>query len=354
MPTVADIFVRYRKDYTEQYGAGLLPSHRRTIHNIVNCRTSALGGSLFRCSSCGRQHYSYHSCGDRHCPRCGQDETEAWIRSVCARIPRLPCFLVTFTLPHELNGLIRSHQKDLYRLLFHAAAASLKKLAADPRHLGAEPGMLAVLHTWARDLSYHPHVHMLVPAGGIDGRGRWRASRYPNFLVPVKALSKIFLAKFRDGLEELGLRDDVDPAIWTRCCVVHCEPAGQGPELIRYLARYLRRGPASNHCVTALHADHVTFRYQPNGMKQWRHMTLPALAFMARYLQHVLPRGFARVRYYGFLHPRCSQKCATVRAQLHLPAPPPPCDPPPRTFPCPHCSAPLEFVQTLPRVRGPP
>jgi hypothetical protein len=354
MPTVTDVFVRYRNDYLRQFGPGLLPSHRRTISHIVNCRTSTLGGSLYRCQSCGRAHYSYHSCGDRHCPRCGRDETEKWARSVCARIPRLPCFLLTFTVPHQLNGVIRSHQKDLYRLLFRAAAEALKTLAADPRHLGCELGMLAVLHTWGRDIGYHPHVHVLVPAGGLDKRGRWIPSRYRDFLVPVKALSPIFRAKFRDGLRALGMLDVLDPSLFTRDWVVHCEPAGQGPELIRYLARYIRLGPLPNNRVVAIRDHRVTFRYQRVGTKTWKRMTLPALSFMARYLQHVLPRGFARVRHYGFLHPRCSVKLALVRQQLGLPAPLPVADEPPAPMLCAHCNSPLVFIEQLRRSRAPP
>ena len=355
MPTVTDVFIRYHDSYVEQFATRLLPSHRRTIQHIVTCRTSRLGGSLYRCPSCERKHYSYHSCGDRHCPRCGADAAERWAQVQCARIPRLPCFLLTFTVPHgPLGALIRSHQNDLYRLLFSASQQALKKLAADPRHLGAQPGMLAVLHTWGRDIGYHPHVHMLVPAGGLDARGRWIRTRYPNFLVPVKALSKIFRAKFRDGLKELDLFDTLPPEVWQKGWVVHCEPAGRGPELIRYLARYIHRVALSNRSVVSVKNDRVTFRYRPVHTKTEKTMTLPAHSFMARFLQHVLPKRFAKVRYYGFLHPRCSAKLEAIRSQLHLPPPSPAPDDPPEPMLCPHCRTPLVFIELLTRVRAPP
>lgn len=354
MPTVADIFVRYRDEYLRQFGPGMLPSHRRAMTAIISCRTQALGGSLYRCPSCERKHYSYHSCGNRHCPQCGNDAATKWAQVQSARIPRLPCFLMTFTLPHQLNGLIRSHQNDLYRLLFKAASEALKLLCRDPKYLGAQPGILGVLHTWGRDIGYHPHVHFLVPAAGINERGKWVPTRYPDFLVPVKALSPIFRAKFRDGLKELGLFDLVPAEAWEKGWVVHCEPAGQGPELIRYLARYIHRVALTNTNIVALQDGRVTFRYQPVGTKRWKTMTLPALTFMARFLQHVLPKRFAKVRYYGFLHPRCTAKLETIRKQLRIPQPLPVASDLPKPMLCPQCHTPLILLGLLPRLRAPP
>ncbi|TFH14972.1 MAG: transposase [Lentisphaerales bacterium] len=353
MPALADIFLRYRCQYVAQFGAGMLPSHRRAMNAIIVCRTPSLGGSLYRCPSCERKHYSYHSCGHRHCPRCGFDSAEKWARSQSARIPRGPCFLMTVTVPHELNSLIRSHQNDLYALMFSASAEAIKKLCADQRHLGAQPGMLGVLHTWGRDIGYHPHVHFIVPAGGINPMGKWMPTRHPDFLVPVKALSVIFRAKFRDALKRLGLFDAVPAIAWEKSWVIHCEPAGQGPEIIRYLARYIHRVAITNSNIISLKNNHVTFRYQPVGTKIWKTMTLPALAFMARFLQHVLPKGFTKVRYYGFLHPRCAAKLESVREQLGASPQPVPEDAP-QSMLCPVCQTPLQLVTELPRTRGPP
>jgi hypothetical protein len=237
--------------------------------------------------------------------------------------------------------------------MFTESADAIKRLCADQRHLGAEPGMLGVLHTWGRDIGYHPHVHFIVPAGGINSMGKWVPTRYPDFLVPVKALSVIFRAKFRDALKKLGLFDAVPPVVWKKNWVIHCEHAGQGPEIIRYLARYIHRVALTNSNIISLKNNHVTFRYQPVGAKSWKTMTLPALAFMARFLQHVLPKGFTKVRYYGFLHPRCTTKLQSVREQLGASAQPVPEDPP-QTMLCPECKIPLQFVMELPRSRGPP
>lgn len=354
MPTLADIFIRYRDPYIRQFSTGMLPSHRQAMQSIITCRTKALGGSLYSCPSCERRHYSYHSCGNRHCPQCGHDSAEKWAQAQSVRIPRLPCFLMTFTVPHELNTLIRSNQKSLYNLLFKAASQSLKKLCADPRYLGAHPGMLAVLHTWGRDIGYHPHVHFLVPAGGITPAGSWKPSRYPNFLVPVKALSPIFRAKFRDVLKELGLFNLVPSKVWKKNWVVHCEPAGKGPEVIRYLAKYIHRVALTNDRILKMANNEVTFSYQPVGTKTWKTMTLPVFTFMARFLQHVLPKRFAKVRHYGFLHPRASTKLATIRKQLHLPMPPPIQNPPVNIPTCRHCQTVLTLIDILPPLRGPP
>lgn len=354
MPALADIFIRFRDEYQRQFGTGMLPSHRRAMNDIIACRTPALGGSLYHCTSCERKHYSYHSCGNRHCPTCGNDAATQWARSCSALVPRVPCFLMGVTVPHELNHLIRSHQKELYRLMFTASSAAIKKLCADPRHLGAQPGMLGVLHTWARDMGYHPHVHYLIPAGGIDARGKWVPTRYRDFLVPVKALSPIFRAKFRDGLKALGLFELVPPEVWEKDWVIHCKPAGQGPELIRYLARYMYRVAITNKRILRLQDERVTFSYQPVGTKLWKTMTLPALVFMARFLQHVLPKRFAKIRYYGFLHPRAREKLAAVRKQLRLPVTLPVVEEPPTPMLCPHCQTPLLLIETLRRSRAPP
>lgn len=199
---MAEIFRQYKEEYLSKYGDRILPSHRRAIDDIISCRTPALGGSLYTCS-CGKtERYSYHSCGNRHCPKCGNDNATLWVAKQVARIPAVPCFLVGFTVPHELNKITRSNQKDCYGLLFRASSESIKKLAADPRHLGAQPGMLGVLHTWGRNMSNHPHIHYVVPGGGIDKNGKWIPTPYrQEFFLPVRALSIIFRAKFRDGIK---------------------------------------------------------------------------------------------------------------------------------------------------------
>ena len=353
MIEMADIFRQYRDEYLREYGDRILPSHRRAIDDIIACRTPELGGNLYSCPSCGKKRYSYHSCGNRHCPKCGNDDATRWVEKQSARIPEAQCFLITFTLPHELNKVVRSHQKDCYGLLFRASSNSLKMLTADPRHLGAQPGMLGVLHTWGRNLSYHTHVHYLVPGGGIDKNGKWVWTPYKDFFLPVQALSSIFRAKFRDGMKALGLYDAVPREVWKKDWVVHCEPAGQGPEAIRYLSRYIYRVAITNNRIVSLRDDKVTFRYQPVGTKDWKYMTLPVLVFMARFLQHVLPKGFCKVRYYGFLHQRCTEKLNSIREQLGLLPVTIPLEKP-KIYYCHHCGTELIPGAALERMRAPP
>jgi hypothetical protein len=354
MVEMAEIFRRYRDEYLKKYGNRILPSHRRTIDDIIACRTPVLGGNLYTCS-CGKtERYSYHSCGNRHCPKCGNDDATVWAAKQATRIPAVPCYLIGFTVPHELNRIIRSNQKECYSLLFRASSETIGKLAADPRHMGAQPGMVGILHTWGRNLSYHPHVHYVAPSGGIDKQGKWVWSPYGEFFLPVKALSIIFRAKFRDGLKALGLYDAVPKEVWRKNWVVNCKPAGKGPQVIRYLSRYIYRVAITNSRILSLENGNVTFMYQPVESDEWKTMTLPALSFMARFLQHVLPKGFCKVRYYGFLHQRCKEKLKSIRKQLKLPDEPELLIPQSRKYCCPHCGKELQPVLSLQPQRKPP
>ena len=229
MLELADIVRLHGATYRARAGERLLPSHARALRDIEACRTAQLGGHLKQCDQCGRQLYSYHSCGNRACPKCHGEQTERWLAQ--ARALLLPCryVLLTFTLPAELRALARSHQKILYGALMRCAAAALHKLARDPRYLGARIGALAVLHTWTRALDYHPHVHLLVSAGGWSAAAhQWIAPRHPAYLVPVRALSVIFRAKMCAALARAGLLAQTPHALWNTDWVVHCQSAGSG------------------------------------------------------------------------------------------------------------------------------
>jgi len=207
---------------------------------------------------------------------------------------------VTFTLPRDLRALAFAHQRVVYGLLMRSAAAALQRLAADPRYVGARLGCLAVLHTWTRAMLYHPHVHLLVTAGGLSADGtQWIAPKNPAFLVPVHALSIIFRAKVCAGLRRAGLLDQVPPGIWTTPWVVHAQHAGRGQRVLDYLGRYVFRIAIANSRLEEMTDDAVTFRYQDNRTHETRRVTLPGVEFLERFLQHVLPRGCAKVRYYG-------------------------------------------------------
>lgn len=334
MVELAEIFRRAGEVYRRAYGGRMLPSHKRAMADIVACRTPALGGSLFSCddADCSHLDFAYHSCCNRHCPKCHYGPTQRWLAGLRRRLLPCPYYLLTFTLPAELRPLAQSHQRTLYDLLLREAAAALQRLADDPKWVGGTLGVLAVLHTWSRTLSYHPHVHLLVTAGGLSPDGEvWRKPAHPRFLVPGYALSTIFRAKVRDALDRAGLLDQLDPAVFRKSWNVHLQPAGNGVHAAEYLSRYVHRVALTHDRIEAFDPDRVTFRYVCSRTHKTRRLTLPVLTFIARFLQHVLPKGFAKIRAYGLFRPAATQRRERARQLLQQdPAllPPSPTAPP--------------------------
>jgi hypothetical protein len=358
MVEVADIFRLHGPDYREKFGDRMLPSHRRAMQDIETCRTESRGGQVYFCNQCQQQRYSYHSCKNRHCPKCQNEQANEWLREQEALLLPTHHFLVTFTLPAELRPLARSHQKTIYNLLFRASSQALQQLAQDPRFVGARLGMVGVLHTWTRQLLYHPHVHYIVTGGGLTDDCHWRAAR-KDFLVPVKALSPIFRAKFRDQLKKSELFAAVAPRIWRKDWVVHSEAVGSGQQAFQYLAPYIFRVALSNNRLRNLHDGQVTFAYKESATDQLKHCTVTAEEFIRRFLQHVLPPRFIKVRYYGLLSPAHRQlllkarqllsattsklKTQSVKTSDSL-----------ALLSCPHCGGPLTLLRPLaPRGRAP-
>jgi hypothetical protein len=312
---VADIFRQHAAQYRASHS--LLPSQDRALRDIEHCRTAFFGGQLSQCNRCGSQHYAYHSCKNRHCPKCNGEHTKAWLNNQRERLLPCPFYLLTFTLPAGLRNLAFAHQRIVYGALLRCAAAALIKLAADPKYLGATPTVLAVLHTWTRAMLFHPHVHLLVSAGGLSEEGQcWLNPKNPAFLVPVRALSVIFRAKIRDALQEANLLDQVPKKVWTQPWVVHCQHAGSGEKVLDYLARYLFRVAISNSRLQDFENAQVTFGYRDNRTQQPRKVTLPAEQFIDRFLKHVLPQGFPKVRYYGLASAARHDACEKARALL--------------------------------------
>jgi hypothetical protein len=335
---VAEIIRLHGPAYVTRFADRILPSHRRALRDLEACRTSALGGHVHQCDHCGRQVYAFHSCRNRHCPKCHRDQTDRWLTAQRARL--LPCayYLLTFTLPDALRSLARSHQKTLYGLLMKSAAAALLTLARDPRYVGGRLGCLAVLHTWTRDLRYHPHVHLLVTAGGLSADGTaWVAPKYANYLVPVHPLSQIFRAKMCAVLHRAGLLDQVPSGVWSTPWVVHCQHAGRGQKVLDYLGRYIFRVAIANSSLERIEDGHVTFRYRDNRTQHVRRVTLSGIEFLQRFLQHVLPRGCMKVRYYGIWSPTCRRQLGQARAVLTAPLPAP--TEPPSLTPTPSLAA---------------
>jgi Putative transposase/Transposase zinc-binding domain len=314
MPTVADVLRRYGASYLERFGAAMPAEHKKVLQAITACRTGELGTVLYVCESCGRMHAMGRSCGNRHCPSCQQDKTKAWLETQTARLLPCPYFLVTFTLPADLRALARSHQRLVYAALFEASSEALRTLAANPKFVGTDRiGFFGVLHTWGRTLDYHPHVHYVVPGGGVSEDGsRWLPSR-ADFFVPEKALSILFRAKFRHILTRRGLLDQVDPAVWRRDWVVDCAAVGDGCASLKYLAPYVFRVAISDRRIVSYDDGQVTFSYRRSGSNRWRKMTVDAHEFIRRFLQHVLPNGFQKVRHYGFLSPNSHDSIEAVR-----------------------------------------
>jgi hypothetical protein len=358
MLEVADIFRLHGPAYREKFGDRMLPSHRRAMQDIETCRTESLGGQVYFCTQCQERRYSYHSCKNRHCPKCQNQQANDWLHEQKELLLPTHHFLVTFTLPAELRALARSHQKTIYNLLFRASAAALQQLAQDPRFVGARLGMVGVLHTWTRQLLYHPHVHYLVTGGGLTDDGRWRPSR-KDFLLPVKALSPIFRAKFRDALKQTQLFIQVPPCVWRKDWVVHSEPVGSGTQAFQYLAPYVFRVAISNNRLRSLQQGAVTFSYKESATDQLKRCTLSAEEFIRRFLQHVLPPRFIKVRYYGLLSPAHRQLLLKARQLLSptttkLKSAAVSITAPLALLTCPHCHGPLTLLSPLaPRGRAP-
>lgn len=320
MTDLAEIFQEYGKAYRAKYEQRMPTSHKVAMRAIEQCRTERLGGHVYTCPSCQVSEYSYHSCRNRHCPKCQHQVGQAWLERQQELLLATPYFMVTFTLPEPLRQLARSQQKVMYDLLFRSAAAALQALAQDRRFVGGQIGLVGVLHTWGRDLSYHPHVHFLVPGGGLSADGQqWLASR-PTFLVHVRPLAKLFRAKFRAALQKTELFKAIPFEVWQEDWVVHSQAVGNGQAALKYLAPYIFRVAISNKRILKVSEGQVTFRYTPSGSKKSKLCTLPAEEFTrrGRFLQHVLPKGFVKVRYYGLFAPGQRYRLKQARALLEV------------------------------------
>ena len=300
MVEVAEIFRAHGPEYLAKYGERMPRAHKRAMRDIEACRTAELGGQVYVCEKCNERRFSYHSCKNRHCPKCGNNQAAQWLEEQKEMLLPVNHFLVTFTLPEDLRRVARSTQKTMYNILFRASSEALQKLASDERFVGGKLGMVGVLHTWTRALIYHPHVHYIVTGGGLNENGEWKSSR-EDFLVPVKALSVIFRAKLRDLLKKTELFDQVDPRVWKKAWVVHSEPVGSGEAAFKYLAPYVFRVAISNSRILKLEDGRITFKYKDSATDQVKYATVSAEEFIRRFLQHVLPEGFVKVRYYGLL-----------------------------------------------------
>lgn len=354
---LADIFRRYGPAYCQKYARRMPTSHLQAMRAIEQCRTPALGGQVYRCPNCEQVQYSYHSCRNRHCPKCQNEKAQDWLVKQQDLLLSVPYFLLTFTLPAGFNEVARAHQQLLYDLLFKTSAAATQQLAQEPRWLGGQVGMLGVLHTWGRNLAYHPHVHYLVPAGAWqEAEQRWVPARH-NFLLPVRALSQVFRGKLQQALRNTACYARIPAKVWQQAWVVHCEGVGSGLNALKYLAPYIFRVALSNNRLLKLEHDRVTFRYRDTETGAEKRCSLGAHAFIHRFLQHVLPKGFVKVRYYGFFATTQHTRLLALRQQLGTaPAPSASAETQPETAQaqalpkclCPQCGQPMRFQRSLP------
>jgi len=366
---VADILRAQGDRFLDRYRRSFDFQQLKAFRAIQRCRTAALGGHIDACPQCGHQAISYNSCRNRHCPKCQAQAREHWLAARERELLATSYFHVVFTVPHELNVLALDNPRLFYDLLFTASAQTLLKVARDPKHLGAEIGVISILHTWGQNLLLHPHIHCAIPAGGLSqDHSRWIRPRYPFFL-PVKVLSRVFRGKFLAGLKHLHRSKHLrcagpaaalaDPKHFRRFLrhlhrqdwVVYAKPAFGGPKkVLRYLGRYTHRIAISNHRLVAFDGERVTFRWKDyaHGGKQ-RTMTLLAMEFLRRFFLHVLPKGFVRIRYFGFLANRFRAHCLPLCQQLLASdrPPPAPSSETASTWHCPNCGAAMIVVHRL-------
>lgn len=315
--TINDIFREYGSAYLKEYGKQILPSHRKVIKDLSQCRTPALGTIHWHCEHCGKDHYSYAPCRNRSCPSCQSNNTVKWIiRQFDLKLPT-EYFMATFTIPDSLRTPARSHQKIIFNLLFRSAAEAIMQLAQDKKYMGGQIGIVGILHTWARNLSFHPHVHFLIPGIAISNDRKKIIFGKEHFLVYAPNLSKIFRAIFVKGLRESGITGIDYDQLFKNDWVVDVRSVGSGQKAIEYTAKYVFKTAISNRNVLNCTNGIVTFRYEDYQTKKTKIMRVPVFEFMRRFLQHVLPKGFQKIRYYGILHPKRKLLFNIIRLLLH-------------------------------------
>jgi len=363
MGAIQEIFRRHGPAYRAEFGEMMPASHARVIDAIIDCRSAASGSVLYQCEDCGEPHVAARCCGNRHCPVCQQGKAEQWLCRQLERQLPTPYFMLTFTVPAGLREFLRCYPREGYGALFAASSGAIKTLAADSKHLGADtPGFFGVLHTWGRQLQYHPHIHYVVPGGGFDSHdGRWHAADR-GFFLPVRALSPIFRAKFRDAITDAGLLSQIDAKVWTVDWNVNCQPVGDAQASLKYLSRYVFKIGISEGRIVRADDSQVVFHYRKVNSQRQRTMALSPAEFIRRFLQHVLPTGFMKVRYFGFLSPSFSMPIEEVRGRIELAqgfAVRAPRDAPTEvstaraTMCCPHCGGRLRWCSVvLPRPLG--
>ena len=319
MSAIQKIFQMYGPQYLTLYGDRMPKLHKKTIQDITECRSGSFGTILYTCEDCQTIQTIPCCCGNRHCPSCQQDKTDQWLHKQMQKLLPTHYFLLTITLPQGLRNVARSHQKIVYAAMFSCTHDALKKLAKDKRFIGSTRiGYLAVLHTWGSMLQYHPHIHFVIPGGAVSENGdQWLSSRQDLF-VHSKPLALIFKAKFTDAMKKAQLFDKIDPDVWKQQWVVDSQAVGKGQNSLRYLSRYVFRVAISNNRIKSIENQIIKFQYKDRQKKKWKTMSLDAMEFIRRFLQHALPNGFMKIRHYGFLNPNSPFSIEQLREFISL------------------------------------
>ena len=370
---VADVLRQAGKHFIEKSRRWLTWQHVRVIRAIQNCRTAALGGHKDRCSQCGHRAISFNSCRNRHCPKCQTNARNQWLAARASEVLPVPYFHVVFTVPQELSTIGLQNKSFFYELLLRVSAETLLEVAANPKNLGAQIGFLSVLHTFGQNLLHHPHVHCVLPAGGLsEDHSHWKHTSSPRFFLHVDVLSRVFRGKFKDALKEAFAQHQINfyghlshladkkqfarfiRTLYRHKWVVYAKPPFGGPEhVLNYLARYTHRVAISNHRLLSFDGQNVAFRWKDyaHGNKK-RKMTVSADEFLRRFLLHVLPPGFVRIRHYGFLANRrrtaaialCRKLISEAIPAMAEPVKPSGCR---SNWTCPSCSGSMMVIERL-------
>jgi len=357
MTSIGEIFSTFGPEYLQRYSSAMPKTHRKVISAITACRTEACGIAFYQCDGCAEPQQFCVSCGNRHCPTCQYTKAQQWLQTRIQR--QLPGhhFLLTFTVPEQLRSFIRQHQRVGYSALFKASSDAIKKLATDPKHIGGDlPGFFGVLHTWGRTLQYHPHIHYVVSGGAMHSSdGSWHPSRI-DFFLPVKALSEIFRAKFRELIKQAHLFDQIPAEVWHIDWNVNCQAVGSSQATLKYLAPYVFKVAISNSRIVSVQDRTVRIRYRKPHSERSRILPLDVIEFIRRFLQHVLPTGFMKIRYYGFMNPNCTVSLDRIRGLIELSygfavdLPLPEVEPR-RQSTCPSCGGLLKLRSVLPPLK---
>lgn len=346
MTELAHIAKQYREDLVSEYGHVMRPVHHRALKHIIACHTPQAGAMLYHCDDCQNETTLYPSCGHRHCPACQHKSNSDWLALQQQKLLPVDYYMVTFTLPYHCRAFVWTHQQWAYQAMFIAAKHTLDSFFKRDKHLGENSGLLAVLHTHSRSLEFHPHIHCVVPAGGLDKSKMHWQHKSGKYLFKADNLAKVFRGKFIALLFEAGYYlPQKTPKSW----IADVQYVGKGASALTYLARYLYRGVINENNILSLHNDHVTFRYKDSKTRKFNTITEPATQFLWRVMQHVLPKGFRRSRNYGFLHGNAKRTLRRLQLLLKVVIAPI-ITSPKKGVCCPHCE--MQMTLRFMRIGG--